>query len=413
MKSELPKKRCGHEEFREYLERAANELIRFRELYPEEASRVLGIDACAQEIGCRPEVFASVFRKLTSHVVSETILGTVRQWKITYHVGEDWRDIIDGLRAIDEAILFLNMRNGDRLGHATVMGIDVRKWYKRKKNSLRLPLQEYLDNIVWLYHKLIEFDILNCETLKGQLLSEYDRCFKKLFEVDMQKDFANYGIDTYYEAWKLRGDMPSLYKDEVYQNPDFVFEQNWINDEIPRGNQIRKSREAARLVYYYHYSESVRYKEKNMEDVYISECYIDGVEKVQNGMQIFVAGKGICVEANPSSNYLISSIEKYEEHPMINLYNMGLEIDKNKVEQCPQIHVSINTDDKGVFCTSLENEYALMGCALERMQDEQGRKKYQKQCVYEWLEHIRQNGNQQSFLENVYVEENKWNYWKK
>ena len=43
------------------------------------------------------------------------------------------------------------------------------------------------------------------------------------------------------------------------------------------------------------------------------------------------------------------------------------------------IMFSINTDDKGVFCTSLENEYALMGCALERMRDEQGRKKYQKQ----------------------------------
>lgn len=51
---------------------------------------------------------------------------------MTYHVGEEWKDVADGLRAIDEAILFLNMGNGDRLGHATVLGIDIEDWYQKK-----------------------------------------------------------------------------------------------------------------------------------------------------------------------------------------------------------------------------------------------------------------------------------------
>lgn len=48
----------------------------------------------------------------------------------TYHVGEVFTDIVDGLRAVDEAVHFLNLDCGDRLGHATVLGMDVEKWYE-------------------------------------------------------------------------------------------------------------------------------------------------------------------------------------------------------------------------------------------------------------------------------------------
>ncbi len=91
-------------------------------------------------------------------------------------------------------------------------------------------------------------------------------------------------------------------------------------------------------------------------------------------------------------------MDSYEDHPISKLYNMGLVLDPKEMNECTQMHISINTDDKGIFQTSLENEYALMGCALENVADEQGKRKYQKQMVYEWLDHVREHGNQQSFL---------------
>lgn len=42
---------------------------------------------------------------------------------MTYHTGEDFLDIVDGLRAIDEAMLFLQMEKGERLGHAMALGV--------------------------------------------------------------------------------------------------------------------------------------------------------------------------------------------------------------------------------------------------------------------------------------------------
>ena len=63
--------------------------------------------------------------------------------------------------------------------------------------------------------------------------------------------------------------------------------------------------------------------------------------------------------------------------------------------------VSINTDDQGVFSTSLENEYALMARALESVRDEAGEPVYCRDDICEWLDRIRVMGNEQSFWWNL------------
>lgn len=82
---------------------------------------------------------------------------------ITYHVGEDFLDIIDGLRAIDEAMCFLNMRCGDRLGHALALGVDPQEWYDSKSGYILIPQMDYLDNLVWLYAKIRKYRIEGLE----------------------------------------------------------------------------------------------------------------------------------------------------------------------------------------------------------------------------------------------------------
>lgn len=393
--------KCRHSALRKELEEKADELILLRENAPEEAARILGIDACAMEIDCRPEVFGSAFRLLTNHVVEKRKFGEVKQWKMTYHGGEDWRDIVDGLRTIDEAVLFLNMKNGDRLGHATVLGIDVKKWYQRKERKIYLPRQEYLDNVVWLYYKLLEFDAPNCETLKGLLCSEFEKNFRIIYRSLLETTSFQYNMDDYYEAWKLRGDNPELYRSGRFDGTPCWLNQYWLNQKIPDGAQIRKRKEIADLVCYYHYSADVRWSGMETIPIDVTDIYMDGVEKVQKGMRQMIAKCGICIETNPSSNVLISSIENYQEHPISKMFNMGLVMDSKELQKSTQLHVSVNTDDKGVFHTSLENEYALLGCAMEHVTDENGEQKYQKQMVYQWLDYIREYGNQQSFQERM------------
>ena len=98
---------CRHYTKRKNLRKQAAAIALFREKYPKEARRVKGIDACSKEIGCRPEVFSHVYRFLSNHIVylsQEYDCSPVSQLGMTYHVGEDYVDVLDGLRALDEAV---------------------------------------------------------------------------------------------------------------------------------------------------------------------------------------------------------------------------------------------------------------------------------------------------------------------
>lgn len=391
-------RQCRHYKKRREWNVQANGIRDFREQYPHEAKHVLGIDACSQEIGCRPEVFAPVFRFLSDHIASDLPDAEVNQLKLTYHVGEDFLDVTDGLRAVDEAIQFLNLQCGDRIGHGTVLGIDIKKWYKFKRNTIVLPQQDYLDNIAWLYHKLTEFKIPNSEGLQHYLSERFDTYFSKIYGKYLTNAIGRYTIHAYYEAWKLRGDEPELYKSGKFCKEASHYNRDYlINYSYPKMFDSRNRIEVSRLYYMYHYDYGVKDEGSKAIEVYVPPIYVEGVYELQKAMRCYVASCGIGIETNPSSNFLISTMQSYDEHPIIQLYNKDLTYDYDKLKDCPQANVSINTDDKGVFRTSLENEYALMACALEKVRDEKGNAVYNRQMIFQWLDNIRKMGNLQSF----------------
>lgn len=398
---------CRHYWKRQQLNQQANELCKFRERYPRQAEKVLGIDACSQEIGCRPEIFACVFRFLANHIVDDMVDSKVGQLKMTYHVGEDFLDAVDGLRAVDEAIRFLNLRYGSRIGHGTVLGIDICKWYERKRYTIVLPQQDYLDNVAWMYHKLTEFNIQGCENLLHYLEKQFDIYFSKIYlqymsEKETREFIHSNSIHAYYEAWKLRGDEPELYMTGKFgkvTDMQYIGRNYLVNYQYPESFDSRKRSEVVGLYYMYHYNYDVRDVGRNIIEVQIPSFYAEGVCRIQKAMQYFVASCGIGIETNPSSNLLVSTIDSYDEHPIAQLYNKDLTYDPDKLQGCAQMNVSINTDDKGVFRTSLENEYALMACALEKVKDKEGKAVYNQQMIYAWLENIRKMGNLQSFYQ--------------
>ncbi len=135
---------------------------------------------------------------------------------------------------------------------------------------------------------------------------------------------------------------------------------------------------------------SVSYKNEN-----VHRC-VGFSRKLQCRMRRQVYNRGISVETNPSSNYLIGPIGKYEDHPILK-FNAYLLDETCKRPLC----VSINTDDQGVFDTSLENEYALMCLALQKMKKEDGSEQYHTEKIYKWLDYVRQLGLEQSFYKKI------------
>ena len=139
----------------------------------------------------------------------------------------------------------------------------------------------------------------------------------------------------------------------------------------------------------------VRKKGAELITVDIERLYVDIVEKVQIYIRNLVASKGISIETNPSSNYLIGTFRRYDKHPITMFYSNNL---FGRDNYGHQLITSINTDDQGIFNTYLEFEYALIALALEKIKDENENPKYEKIMIYRWLDEIREMGIQQSFI---------------
>ena len=119
----------------------------------------------------------------------------------------------------------------------------------------------------------------------------------------------------------------------------------------------------------------------------------DVVKQLQDTMIRELVSEGIGIETNPSSNYLIGTIRKYEEHPIIRFNSRKL----NPTASNMSLNVSINTDDQGVFDTLLENEYALMALALKKAKNEKYEAIYDIEDIYEWIDYVRRMGVEQTF----------------
>ena len=403
--------RCRHYEYRKDLKKYCNAIYTMREKNGKEARRVLGIDACSNELVMRPEVYGQAFRFLKAHLASENfqkpynVEENINILRATYHVGEDFLDVVDGLRAIDESVTFLNLTHGDRIGHAIVLGIDVDDWYKEKSFKVSLTKQDILDNVAWLISKIIQFNIEDGAIIIPKLTLIYNKYYLDIFDSNLipyigSKDKKQYTdmqvvpVDTYIEAWKLRGDNPEYYMDDTLKKAPGYWHRcakRSYNSEYEQVNLVKN------LYLNYHYNPDVKIKGYKKEIFKVERYMIEVIKKVQKGMQDYIRQCNIGIECNPTSNYLISNFGRYDKHPILNLYNLGLTVDQDKVNANPQLFVSINTDDQGVFGTLLENEYALMGIALEKAKDANGKPLYNQSMIYDWLDRVRRMGIEQSF----------------
>lgn len=425
---------CRHYEKRKKIQKQAFAIYNLRQYFPQSAKRLLGIDAASEEIGCRPEVFAQAFRFLKNLSVTgrdDRMGDSVRlpDLCVTYHVGEDFLDVIDGLRAIDEAVSFLNLRCGDRLGHALALGVDVEEWYESKMKSILISQMDYLDNLAWMYAKIRKYKIDGYEEALRYIEKKYDEYFRIVYTNNMDDGYLdavkqdaqayykkrmiknNYGssryifsINTYYDSWKLRGDAPEYFSDGYFRlnaSQAMGWEEYGVNRIFPENYRIRYSPEAAYLYHTYHYNTRVKQEGNKKKEVKVSSRMIQAAKAVQKKMQWEIAQRGLCIETNPSSNALIGTFKRYDKHPILNWYNKGLATSTQEVQSVPQIQVSINTDDQGVFATYIENEYAYLALALEKMRDQDGKQRFSRTLIYQWLDNVRQMGLAQSFSDEI------------
>lgn len=382
--------KCRHKELRDTIRTCAKASIEWKhKASTHDPNRVVGIDACNTECNCRPEVFAQAFRYLRNYKPAESN-PLAKDFKFTYHVGEDFYDIVDGLRAIDETLQFLEFKTGDRLGHALALGVDVKGYYRGCSQTVVMQNQTLLDNVAWLL--MIGDDIEGYEDVKSELTETFSRHYSYVFNTnDNTHDYK-----TYEMAWLLRSDEPSGYKMLKDGKPEWAEVTDWSEFEMAAGEQFQLARnnpEACLLNHRYHYDCGVKGRGCEACEYKLSFQIVKFVEKVQEAMLGKISERGVVIECCPTSNLRVGPIRQYREHPIFRFNNTGLLFDQYTQRSIP---VTINSDDKGIFATSLEREYSLLGCAL--LKDYQRKETNNSpDKIYRWLDMVMKAGMKYGF----------------
>lgn len=319
--------------------------------------KFVGIDAAGNELSLRPEIFGPIFRYSYLHGITNR----------TFHAGEDFYDIVDGLRYIDEVIKFCEFKNGDRIGHALALGQLCEEFYNSRHKTLIIPCQVLLDNLVWLYFTSQEFNITLSPGTNLFISQNTNRLYTQI-GYDGQ-----FNINDYWHSMCLRGDDPlecsegSLWKDSQKSTAS----RSLINN--PKANEI--------LFEYLRNSDIINRGNLTTTEI-IPTCYIKDVELIQNAFLTKFQNADIVIECNPSSNIKIGRFNQYNKHPIFRF---------NKVTNRDpgyDIRVTINTDDKGVFATSLTNEYSLIAASMFKMTDTNGNPRWTAREIEEYLQRI-------------------------
>ena len=343
---------------------------------------IVGIDAAGSELNCRPEVFAPYFRYMrTKDIVN-----------FTFHAGEDFYDLLDGMRTIDEAVNYMDYRFGDRIGHGLALGADVFEYYDERHNYVVIPAQILLDNLIWLKYKAASYNI----QLSAKTSLFIEEQFRTLTCQLRYTERGNHSIDIfdYYRSMSMRGDICALtpsedltiFSDSVRWSPVSCAKEN--NENIRN------------LYDHYEFDPKCRIEGRKVVTLKLPSSFSKDVSAIQEHMLDELERKGIVIETNPTSNMKIGRFSRYDQHPIIRFHAIDKEDNRHS------IMISINTDDKGVFGTSLRNEFSLIALALRKTRNEKGDLKWSDAQIENYLRKIAHYGNISRFGDVYYKNEN-------
>lgn len=355
-------------------------------------TNLVGIDAANTELDCRPEVFAQSFRYIRGHNADcfsyDSFLRVgAHPMHFTYHVGEDYYDIIDGLRAIDEAICFLHLQAGDRLGHCLALGVDAKNFYAKQNDSIPISKQYLLDNCAWMLWKCRKMNIRMSPQIELFLTSWYERLLMEIYN-------SSLSLERYVCSMRLRGDCPNAccYPTLKTSKTAFADWHSFDLDDNADLQTIRKDIEARKIYSDYHFNETVKTEGRKVIVFRVMAGFADLVTQLQEVMMAEIEQKGLVIECCPSSNYKIGFNDQYDQHPIFRFCGINEDAEHH-------IPVTINTDDLGIFHTSLDNEFSLIALAALKQKDSAGNYINPRFKVFQWLERIRENGFKYSFSE--------------
>lgn len=308
---------------------------------------IVGIDAAANEMDAGPEVFAPTF-----HWLRKKWRERKKDIQITFHAGEDFVHLLSGLRMMVEAVDFLDMEQGDRIGHGTAAGIEPLLWMSRIGKTVKIKKGEWLDDLIVAYSLIVSNDNKYADLI--QLLPKLHNQIEDLHK-EIYGTFNS--IKEMTDAWSFRkydGDMLR----EFTHIDKFDFEEREQMKKIFKGNIS-----ATDLYHKYHFDTKVKENYNKLCDVDIEKGLFtaENLYHLQKLVLNKIAKKGVALEVLLTSNTAISFYRESTEHHLEKW--LDDDIDDNGMLTPP---IVVGSDDPGIFMTNIYIEYARIAAYLEQ-----------------------------------------------
>lgn len=349
--------------------------------YPRSLRTIRGIDCCTDELGVPGWVLAPIFRYLTeagkaaSQHLRIRFGEEVPPLRKTVHAGEDFPHLLGGLRRIDEAVRFLKLSAGDRIGHCMALGTEPESWaYRTGRVAMRL--EDRLFDLVWEWSQN-STHVISCSPGRiAYVKREIARLSHEIF-------------GTSYTPYKMEKLITNLYNEDMLkaigysEGVHYKIERKTKSNENREKEYIDKTDDDLNLLINYLKDPSVFKRGHDVEWVSVIP-EIESMIALQNYLRHTIGMLGLVVEINPSSNLLIGNVADLRNHPM---WRLNSPIGDNDV---PPVAICIGSDDPLTFATSLEKEYALV---YESLIDGG----LSAQQAWDWVDKVRRTGMNSRF----------------
>ena len=322
---------------------AAAALANLFSTFPRSLEVVRGLDLCGDELG----VPLWVLRGFIQHAVDAAnkavlqlppkTLPVGRPLRLTIHAGEDFIHLLSGVRRVGEAIEFMPLSEGDRIGHAIALGVAPEAW-ARHVQSVPMQLEERLLDLIWAWRLAMSPSSLpELQKWLPWLRERLDVLSVRIFGDDhptSPAELSQFQVALHQVRMLRAARFPNGPRPDDVQSRILRFVIRWLRDPaLFKRCQL-------------------------LEDVDVKR-ETELIIAAQRQVRLDIGRRGITVEVNPSSNLLIGHLGSLESHPL-----WRLRPPSRKPRDEPPVRICIGSDDPIAFATTLPNEYQLVFDAM-------------------------------------------------
>ena len=292
----------------------------------------VGIDAAGDELQLPVDVIAPVFR------LFERETGISHR---TYHCGEDFYHLLGGIRAVYDAVYFLDMQCGHRLGHATAIGIHPSQWRKSMPARLCVPRGEYLLDLIFASKVLAESNLKEKNRVEAELLRHARHIFPE----------PALSVHDLHDFFETRHFVPERVRD---------FPKDWRHyepadeeDALVKKHYEEWGGRGLNLLDLWNFNAEVYEAAAELVEI---ECgFMDDstLIQLQQAVQRLISERNVVLETLPVSNLRISQYEDIRQHHLLR----WLGVPGSKVPGDYPMSICMGSDDPGIFVTDIKNEY--------------------------------------------------------